>query len=162
MTGAQRDSRASTECRLSPSFSLILSQQPSSEPGIGSVILHLEAHSKEQEEEAQRGLIRKLWGNIAGLGCGRVAQVRLGLLSLPLTCTKLKPQAQSRSLNKLAQTLSPNARRCWFQLRSGVFPLSGAFWRCEAHSDMAPQSCIIQRPSGWLALGTSLTQASPT
>lgn len=144
-----------------------MSQQPSSETGIGSVFLHLEAHSKEREEEEQRGFIRRLWGNVVGLGRGKVALVMLGLLpgpwstlftagsllSLPLPRTKLKPQAQSRSLNKLAQPLSPNARRCWFQLSSDVVPLSGAFWRCEAHSDIAPQSCIIPRPSGWLALG---------
>lgn len=84
---------------------LTMSQQPSSETGIGSVFLHLEAHSKEREEEKQRDFIRRLWGNVVGLGHGREALVRLGLLprpwstpfpagsllSFPLLCTKLKP-----------------------------------------------------------------------
>lgn len=56
-----------------------------------------------KQEKEQRGFIRRLWGNVAGLGHERVELVRLGLLLgalrsqqaplLPLSCTKLKPQA---------------------------------------------------------------------
>lgn len=140
-----------------------MSQQPPSEAGIGFVFQHLGAHSEEQEEKEQRGFIKRLPGNVTELGCGRVALegLLLGLknsfhsrLSPPsFTCTSLKQQAQPRSLNKLAQALSPNAKRCWFQLSSDVFPLSEAFWKCEVQSDMATRPCLIQRPSGWLALG---------